>query len=104
MTSTSANNNSSIQDQIRLATQATQDQTMVLLEELAKANRRANDENRALCEEMMRCDEENKKYLKTMEEKLDLLSSSSQSPSPNRTPSRRRANRVVIPRQCRVSS
>lgn len=81
------------------------DQVLVLLEEVAQVNRQLNTENRALHEEMKKRDDENKKALKTLEQKLDAtICSPNDKASPPALKQRRRAKRVRVPAQCRVSN
>ena len=80
------------------------DELMILLEEVAQANRQLNVENRALQEEMRKRDDENKKTLKSLEEKLDgTIRSTDKSPNSNSVPRRKRTKRIHVPAQCRVS-
>lgn len=84
----------------------TQDEILVLLEEVARTNRTLNNENRLLREELARRDVENKVVLKKLEEKIDSVTSSSENGSPLaiKNVRRRRTKKVRVPAQCRVGS
>ncbi|CAB4020078.1 Hypothetical predicted protein, partial [Paramuricea clavata] len=81
----------------------TQDEILVLLEEVARTNRTLNNENRLLREELTRRDVENKAVLKKLEEKIDSVTSSSENGSPpaRKSVRRRRTKTVRVPAQCR---
>ena len=80
------------------------EQVLVLLEEIAKANRELNNENRKLREELKTRDEENKRIIRGLENKIDAaVSSPSESGSPPARNSRKRKKSAVrIPAHCRV--
>lgn len=85
---------------------AHEDRILVILEEIAQANRDLNNENRTLREELKKRDEENKRIIQSLENKIDAaVSSASESGSPpQRNCQRRRIRKaaVRIPAQCRV--
>ena len=79
------------------------EQVLVLLEEIAKVNGELNNENRKLSEELKTRDEENKRIIRGLENKIDAaVSSPSVSGSPARNSRKLKKSAVRIPGHCRV--
>lgn len=81
------------------------DQVLVLLEEVAQANRQLNAQNQSLREYLKKRDTENKAALEKLERKLDdAVGSSSENGSPRGLNKKRirTRKRVRVPAQCRV--
>lgn len=81
------------------------DQVLVLLEEVAQANRQLNAQNQSLREDLKKRDTENKAAFENLQRKLDAaVGSSSENGSPRGLNKKRiRVKKGVrVPAQCRV--